>query len=579
MTGNVATSVGGSGKNGGVALGGGVCAAEGPSTIANTTISGNRVDARGGQGPANPNQNGGVALGRRDLCQRKATSASPAAKRAAIPLSQPAAAATTAASPWAAGSMSRTARRPREREVQRQPDRRPRRPGAVRPEPERRRRRGRRGLRRRKATSASPVARRAAIPLSQRAGAATTAASPRAAGSRPDGPAATISNSTVSGNAIDARGGQGPANPEQFGGVAEGGGLCLVQEAPRARRASPAAPSPAIPPTAPPGPEPTAASSRAAASVPKRKSAAVDRELDDRLQRRAPPGGLRRGRRRRRPLERRGRTRVPDADQRDHRRQPPRFLAAAGRRRRQPLLDRSDHDPQLDRRRRGRPGGKRELQQTAGERLARIQPRQPRPVRLPRRRRPGQPRPAPRPAAEQRRPHPDDGAVREQPGGRPGDLGGPWRRPARRGAPDRPAVDPELRRARRRRLRHRRGRVPALERVHPRETEKEQEKRHGDADRLPAAAVGRHPGAVRQRPENADGGDHRAGRSASSKSSARARSRKPCANAAGAKSGSTSPTRRPATPPRPRAARRSWSRRSGNTRGSTRNPANGRFPG
>jgi hypothetical protein len=46
------------------------------------------------------------------------------------------------------------------------------------------------------------------------------------------GPAATISNSTVSGNAIDARGGQGPANPEQLGGVAEGGGLYLSQKSP-----------------------------------------------------------------------------------------------------------------------------------------------------------------------------------------------------------------------------------------------------------------------------------------------------------------------------------------------------------
>jgi hypothetical protein len=44
------------------------------------------------------------------------------------------------------------------------------------------------------------------------------------------GPLATISSTTVNGNQIDARGGQGPSDANQTGGVAEGGGIWLAQE-------------------------------------------------------------------------------------------------------------------------------------------------------------------------------------------------------------------------------------------------------------------------------------------------------------------------------------------------------------
>ena len=62
VTGNRASAVGGSGEFGGIAYGGGIDS-EGPVTIEGTTIAGNTVDTRGGQGPSNPNQFGGIAYG------------------------------------------------------------------------------------------------------------------------------------------------------------------------------------------------------------------------------------------------------------------------------------------------------------------------------------------------------------------------------------------------------------------------------------------------------------------------------------------------------------------------------------
>jgi hypothetical protein len=58
VTNNLATSVGGSGKPGGLA--GGAVLVVGPLNIQNSTISDNRTDVRGGQGPSNPEQDGGL---------------------------------------------------------------------------------------------------------------------------------------------------------------------------------------------------------------------------------------------------------------------------------------------------------------------------------------------------------------------------------------------------------------------------------------------------------------------------------------------------------------------------------------
>jgi hypothetical protein len=62
VTGNKASAVGGSGKFGGITEGGGV-ASLGPFTITGSTIAGNIADSRGGQGPSNAEQFGGIALG------------------------------------------------------------------------------------------------------------------------------------------------------------------------------------------------------------------------------------------------------------------------------------------------------------------------------------------------------------------------------------------------------------------------------------------------------------------------------------------------------------------------------------
>jgi hypothetical protein len=61
VTNNLATAVGGSGKNGATA--GAAVLVVGAFNIQNSTISGNRADARGGQGPSNPEQFGGTAQG------------------------------------------------------------------------------------------------------------------------------------------------------------------------------------------------------------------------------------------------------------------------------------------------------------------------------------------------------------------------------------------------------------------------------------------------------------------------------------------------------------------------------------
>jgi hypothetical protein len=58
---NLASVVGGSGKSGGVAVAAGIFASDG-LLIERTTISGNRADARGGQGPSSSGQSGGVAV-------------------------------------------------------------------------------------------------------------------------------------------------------------------------------------------------------------------------------------------------------------------------------------------------------------------------------------------------------------------------------------------------------------------------------------------------------------------------------------------------------------------------------------
>ncbi len=59
---NRASAVGGSGKFGGITEGGGV-ASLGAITIEGSTIAGNTADSRGGQGPSNAEQFGGIALG------------------------------------------------------------------------------------------------------------------------------------------------------------------------------------------------------------------------------------------------------------------------------------------------------------------------------------------------------------------------------------------------------------------------------------------------------------------------------------------------------------------------------------
>ncbi len=62
VTANRASAVGGSEKFGGIAIGGGVYT-QGQFTMERTTIAGNSVDTRGGQGPSNGSQFGGIAEG------------------------------------------------------------------------------------------------------------------------------------------------------------------------------------------------------------------------------------------------------------------------------------------------------------------------------------------------------------------------------------------------------------------------------------------------------------------------------------------------------------------------------------
>jgi hypothetical protein len=58
---NIATAVGASEKHGGIAEGGGIWAAEANVIVASSSLSGNRLDARAGQGAANTEQSGGIA--------------------------------------------------------------------------------------------------------------------------------------------------------------------------------------------------------------------------------------------------------------------------------------------------------------------------------------------------------------------------------------------------------------------------------------------------------------------------------------------------------------------------------------
>jgi len=62
VVGNTAIARGGSGRDGGSAIGGGALIVA-PATITNSTFSGNVTDAQGGQGPSNPEQEGGTATG------------------------------------------------------------------------------------------------------------------------------------------------------------------------------------------------------------------------------------------------------------------------------------------------------------------------------------------------------------------------------------------------------------------------------------------------------------------------------------------------------------------------------------
>ena len=62
VTANKASAVGGSGNHGGIAEGGGV-ASMGDFTIDGSIVAANTADARGGQGPSNTSQFGGIALG------------------------------------------------------------------------------------------------------------------------------------------------------------------------------------------------------------------------------------------------------------------------------------------------------------------------------------------------------------------------------------------------------------------------------------------------------------------------------------------------------------------------------------
>jgi hypothetical protein len=62
VTANRSSAVGGSGKFGGIAYGGGI-SSEGAVTVERSNISSNIVDARGGQGPSDPMQFGGISTG------------------------------------------------------------------------------------------------------------------------------------------------------------------------------------------------------------------------------------------------------------------------------------------------------------------------------------------------------------------------------------------------------------------------------------------------------------------------------------------------------------------------------------
>jgi hypothetical protein len=74
VIGNRASAVGGSGAFGGITSGGGI-ASYGPVTIEGSTIAANTVDSRGGQGPSDPQQFGGIAYGAGVALQFGATTA------------------------------------------------------------------------------------------------------------------------------------------------------------------------------------------------------------------------------------------------------------------------------------------------------------------------------------------------------------------------------------------------------------------------------------------------------------------------------------------------------------------------
>ena len=339
VTSNAATAVGGNGKNGGVTEGGGIWLADGPLTIENTTISGNRLDARGGQGPSDPNQNGGVAegggiwfveggLSMRDshVDGNTALATGGAGDNGGVTeggglwmaTGNAGLANTTfngnqidarggqgpsdpnqnggvaeGGGIWFVGGSLQPQQWPGERQ-QRDSDGRERR--------QRRRRRGRWNLDREPADHhLRHIGERQPRRRPRRTGPVRPESDRRRRRGRRTmaGPGKTSRPLELDGEHIRRQYDRGLLRARS-GRRPDRGRRDLGSD---------------------------------------RRSPARDRQLDDRLQRGAPPVGLRRGRRGRRPLDRRRRARLRGADQRDHRRQPTRCLRHRVRRRRQPLLD------------------------------------------------------------------------------------------------------------------------------------------------------------------------------------------------------------------------------------------------
>jgi hypothetical protein len=228
-TNNVATAVGGAGKNGGTVLGGAIYASEGPVSFGNTTLNGNLLDARGGQGPPNPNQNGGVALGGGAFVGEGNFSLSGGEASGNTVLAAGGSGdnggtvlcggiyASDGSATFANAKFNGNLLDARGGQGPSDPNQN----GGV-------------------ALGGGVYVSEGNFSLSGGEASGNTVLATSGSGDNGGvalgggvvASVATISNSTVSGNAIDARGGQGPANPEQFGGVALGGGLYLSQEAP-----------------------------------------------------------------------------------------------------------------------------------------------------------------------------------------------------------------------------------------------------------------------------------------------------------------------------------------------------------